>query len=144
MNLLGLDIGGRRIGVAVSRGSNIIATALATIEYDDEADALARLAAIIKAEKIGIVVFGVPVDQTGVQEEKVRAFVAKLKPLCGAEFAAVDESFTTRKASAAMAEMKVKRKKKKRLVDRLAAALILQDYIDSRRNGSTKNIGGQR
>jgi putative Holliday junction resolvase len=140
MNLLGLDIGERRIGVAVSRGSNIIASPLETLVYDDQEKVLARIAAIAAKEKAGTVVFGIPVDHAGqgAQEAKVRAFVDRLKALCPAEFVGVDESFTTRTAEKAMSEMRVKRKRRKELVDRLAAVLILQNYIDSRDAGGRK------
>ena len=146
MNLLGLDIGERRIGVAVSRGSNIIASPLQTLVYDDQEEVLSRIADIVSDQRIETVVYGVPVDHQGqgAQEAKVLAFVEKLRQRCSAEFAGVDESFTTRLASKTMSEMRVKRAKRKELVDQLAAALILQNYIDSRTAGRTnKNIGGQ-
>jgi len=144
VNLIGLDIGGRRIGVAVSRGENIIASPLRTLEYDDEDKVVAELARLIAAEKTDTVVFGVPLGHAAAsgagptQEDRIRAFVERLRPACSAEFVAVDESFTTRTAEKAMSEMKVKRAKRKQLGDRLAAVLILQYYIDSRKSGSTK------
>ena len=140
MNLMGLDIGTRRIGVALSRGSNIIASPLTTLVYDDEEKVMAEIASIAGKEKIEIVVYGLPVDHagTGAQEAKVAAFVERLKPRVPAEFVGVDESFTTRTAEKAMSEMGVRRTRKKELVDRLAAVLILQSYIDSRADGRNK------
>jgi putative Holliday junction resolvase len=130
---LGLDIGERRIGVAFSRGW--LASAYAAIERTADVRAvLDRLTAVIRDEKIGRVVYGIPFNaegETGIQAEKILTFVRQLEErVPDVEFVGRNEGLTSWQAERTIAGS-VKKKNRKQVVDRVAAVLILQGYLDT-------------
>lgn len=130
---LGLDVGDRRIGVAFSRGW--MAVPRPTLEAADEEAALRKVSDLISSERVEVVVYGVPYDaagRSGPQAEKVLAFVRRLEARHpGVRFEARDEGLTSWEAERRLAG-RVGRKERRRAVDRVAAALILQGYLDSK------------
>ena len=127
-NLLALDVGERRIGVAIADSSVKIAIAYDTLDVDGKE--LERLARIIGYEQIDIVVVGYPRNQQGEPTKQtafVEAFVETIADIAP-EIVYQDESLTSVKA-----EEYLKRSKKpfqKAEVDALAASFILQDYLE--------------
>ncbi len=141
MRLLGLDIGDRTIGVAVSDVNNIIASGVTTIERIGIRRDTTAVVDLIREYGVTRVVCGLPRRLDGTdspQTEKVRTFVQKLANKLrssGAELAAVeivfeDEALTTVEAADVMIRANVSPKDRKKIIDRQAAIVILQSYIE--------------
>ena len=134
MKILGLDYGETRIGLAISDVFGIVATPLETISEKDrkkQLDAVAKVAAENRAEKL---VVGYPkrMDGTlGHRAEYTKAFAEDLSALTGLPFDMWDERFSSTEAHRILEEGGVSGKKRKTKVDKIAAVLILQGYLDA-------------
>lgn len=132
MILMGLDVGERRIGVAVSDPLGKTAQPFATIERDDSiVDRVRGLLAETGAERL---VLGLPLlmdGREGEQARRVREFARTLTGGLEVPIEFIDERLTTREAEAVLARGGIKRGRKKEASDRVAAALILRAYMDS-------------
>lgn len=131
MVVIGLDVGERRIGVAVSDPLGKTAQPLETIARDDRT--VDRLAEITRGTGAERLVVGLPLlmdGSEGAQARLVREFAEGLAVTLGLPLDYIDERLTTREAEAVLVLGGVKRKKKREASDRLAAALILRTYID--------------
>jgi putative Holliday junction resolvase len=133
---LGLDVGNRRIGVAVSDALGLTAQPVLTLErrrnQREDLRSLARLARRFSA--VGIVV-GNPVHLSGElspQAAKTQAFAAELGELTGLPIHLWDERLTTREAHQILYEAGHSRQEHRRVVDQVAATLILQSFMDGR------------
>lgn len=132
--LIGLDVGDRRIGVAISDPLGITAAGLETIErvnMHTDVDNIALLAARHGAVQI---VVGLPYNMDGTmgdQAEKVKSFAKKLARATGLPIVYEDERMTTISAIRTLTIQGVKTGKNRELVDKQAAAIILQRYLDS-------------
>ncbi len=136
MRVLGLDIGEKRIGVAISDPEGIIASPLATVEDSPDESALAQIVALARKHEVGRIVAGLPrsLDGTiGSQALSVEKFLRMLEGLTDVPVTRWDERFSTAAANRMMAESGVKKRKKKEKRDSLAAVFILQGYLESRR-----------
>lgn len=134
--MLALDVGSRRLGVAVSDPSRTLASPLATIERgsaEADAAALRRLAA---EQGATLVVTGLPVALSGREElaaRDVRADVRRLARLLPElEFELVDERLSTVVAERALAAQGVRGPARRRVIDQLAACVFLQTWLDQR------------
>jgi len=131
--MLGLDVGERRIGVAVSEGS--VSVPLAIIEHTNRAADIARIAAIAVGERVEAIVVGLPVLPSGDEGEQARltrAFGARLAEAVPLPVLFHDERLSSRDVEDAAGSAGTHRRRKRHLDD-LAAALILQRYIDAQR-----------
>ncbi len=132
--ILGLDYGEKRIGVAVCDELEIAAHPRPTLERD--AEAFDRIAEFVAKERAEMVVVGLPLQMDGSEgtaSRKVRSFVKGLRRFLGkVPVAMVDERLTTAQAHRALTEMKARRRTRRREVDRMAAQIILQRYLDRR------------
>ena len=133
---LGIDYGSVRIGVAVSDPLNVIARGLEVVPRD--ARSIERLRAIAEEYDVGVIVVGLPLNLKGEEGQKaqeVGAFIDALRAAVTAEVVALDERFTSRLAQVAIRDSGASKKarREKGLVDRTAAALILQHYLDGAR-----------
>ncbi|MBN2255587.1 MAG: Holliday junction resolvase RuvX [Deltaproteobacteria bacterium] len=140
MRILCIDYGDRRIGVAVCDELGLTAQGLATIVRKDMKSDLDAIGAYIDEYHIEEIVVGYPVmlDGTeGVQCEKVNRFVRTLQSRFSLSVSTWDESLSTKEAERILIEANMSRKKRKQVVDKLAAVIILQGYLDYR--GSVKN-----
>ncbi len=138
MRILGLDFGLRRIGVAISDPTGSMAQPLTVIEKQNEDIEIEKISHLIGEYGVGEVVVGLPISltgQIGPQAQVVLEYVEKLKAELGVPVKTWDERLTTAVAERALAESEVKRGRKKEIVDKVAAAIILQSYIDSRKSG---------
>lgn len=133
--LLGLDVGDRRIGIAVSDETQLIATphsVYTRVGYGPDCRHIARLYGELGC--VGVV-SGLPRNMdgsAGFQAEKVRAFAAKLEE-AGLPVAFQDERLSTVSAHEALIEGGMRREARKGTVDKVAAAVILQQYLDANR-----------
>lgn len=133
MRLLGLDIGEKRIGIAVSDELGLTAQGLKTLERDGTDEDYRQLAERVKEWDISKFVVGLPRNMNGTygpQSEKVKEFMQQLTALVPLEVVYWDERLTTVAAQRTLIEGDVSRKKRKQVVDKIAAVFILQGYLD--------------
>jgi putative holliday junction resolvase len=136
MRYLGLDLGDRRIGVAVSDETGTVASGLSTIARVGRRKDVRAVADLIRLHEVGEVVVGLPrrLDGgLGPQARKVLAFMEDLRPAARVPVVPWDERFTSVVAEQALVEGDVSRRDRKTLVDKVAAILILQNYLDYRK-----------
>lgn len=136
MRYLGLDLGNRTCGVAVSDGLGIIATSITTIRFreKDLQKCLEYVKMYIADRKIDKIVMGLPKNMNGslgFQSEYVLEFKQMLEVETGLEVILYDERLTTVEVTKMMISADLSRAKRKNKVDTLAATLILQSYLDS-------------
>ena len=128
--IMGLDIGDKTIGVAVS---DIMG--LKTIRRESKKKDIEELKNIIKERQVNKIVSGLPKNMNGTlgpQGEKVLKFCDLIKEETGLEIDFWDERLTTVAAERSLIEGDVSRKKRKKVIDMLAAVIILQGYLDSK------------
>jgi putative Holliday junction resolvase len=128
---LGIDFGRARIGLAISDELGMLAHPLETIRMG--ADAVARIAAVVREKKIDCVVVGVPrmmSGQLGPAAEEANAFTEKLRAVIKCKIVAWDERLTTVAAHRALQDAGKKSKETRGYVDQVAAQMILQGYLD--------------
>ena len=139
MRALGLDVGERRIGVALCDELGLLASPLATVTITrrgGEARALEELAALARERAVEVVVIGLPTSlrgKEGPQAQAVRAFAGRLAPHLDVPIEFWDERFTTAEAERTMIARGLKREQRRARIDAAAAAIMLQDYLDTRR-----------
>ena len=135
---MAIDFGMRRIGVALSDPMRIMAQGLETISWNgqDSAYAIDRLAQIVKEKDVSVIVLGKPSRTDGTvseSEEKAKLFGSLLEEKVGIKPEYRDERFTTVIASQFLRQTGVSGKDKKKVVDQVAAEIILQEYLDMHR-----------
>ena len=135
MRILALDHGTKRVGVAVSDELHIIAQPLEYIAPEPFAAFLARLKLIIDEKEIGQILVGLPRNMDGSYGPaalKVQAFVAVLKEAVTIPIKFWDERLTSTQAQRFLIQGGVRRAQRKEKVDKTAAAILLQSYLDRR------------
>lgn len=136
MRLLGLDVGDKRIGIALSDESATLATGLSTLERVGPRKDLKALAALVREHGVSDVVVGLPrhLDGSlGPQAQKVLQFMDELRPVVKVPVVPWDERFTSVMATQALIEGGVSRRDRRSVVDKVSATLILQSYLDYRK-----------
>lgn len=134
---LGLDLGTRRIGVAVSDELGFTAQPLQTLEPKTEDEALAAVRSLVDRYGVREVVVGLPKNMNGTlgpAAEQALAFAKRLEEGGLAKVTMWDERLTSRAAERLLIEADVRRSKRKRAVDQMAAVLILQGFLDRSRH----------
>ena len=136
MRILGLDFGSKTVGVAVSDGLLLTAQGVETIERKDEnklRKTCARIEELIAEYKITEIVLGLPKNMNnteGERVEKTKAFGEMLERRTGLPVHYWDERLTTVAAEQILMESGVRRENRKAVIDKVAAGLILQGYLD--------------
>lgn len=136
MRILALDHGTRRVGVAVSDPTKTIAQPLEYIPAEPFADFLVRLKALLAEKEIDLVLIGLPRNMDGSYgpaAQKVEAFVAVLRNAVTVPVKTWDERLTSSQANRILIQGNVRRRQRKEKVDKMAAAILLQSYLDSGR-----------
>ncbi len=136
MRLMGLDVGDKRIGIALSDEGAVIASPRETLERSGNRKDIRYMLELARREEVSEIVVGMPFSldgSLGPQAHKVERFVEALKAETDIRITTWDERLTTVSAERALLEGDVSRAKRKKTIDRVAAALILQGYLDSRR-----------
>ncbi|MRX71364.1 Holliday junction resolvase RuvX [Bacillus lacus] len=136
MRLLGLDYGTKTIGVAVSDHLGWTAQGLETVKIDEESGdyGLSRLSEIVKTEGIEKIVLGFPKNMNGSigpRGEATQRFGELLEKEFDLQVVLWDERLTTMAAERMLISADVSRKKRKKVIDKMAAVMILQGYLDS-------------
>jgi len=130
--ILGIDHGDARIGVALSDPSAFLASPLCVIKSTKTA--LDEIDALVKEHGVATIVVGLPRNMNGSYgpaAEKVRAFMEKLREKVGVPVEEWDERLSTVSAHNALREAGLNGKKRKDVVDKVAAQIILQNYLDA-------------
>jgi len=132
--ILGIDYGERRIGLALSDPLGIIAKPLKIIDRKETIDYISEILNISKEKNVNIIVVGLPLTLRGGQSkqtEVVQKFIHELKQLGKIPVVSVDERLSSIAAKRSLHEQGVKTGHEKGRVDETAAAIILQEYLDS-------------
>lgn len=134
--LMGLDLGTKTIGVATSDRTRMIATPIETIARKKFTQDAERLLAIIQAENIGLIVLGLPVNMDGTEGprcQSTRAFARNFAKLSSVPVVFWDERLSTAAVERMLIQADASRAKRDAVIDKLAAAWILQAALDSLR-----------
>ncbi|WP_044566220.1 Holliday junction resolvase RuvX [Anaerococcus provencensis] len=136
--IMGLDVGDKTIGVALSDPMFLMAHPIETIKRKKASLDIQRLVEIIEKEDVETIVIGLPKNMNnsiGPQSMKVMSFVDLLKKQTDKEFIYEDERMTTLQSERVLIDMDVRRENRKKYIDKIAATFILQSYLDRRNNG---------
>ena len=137
MRILALDIGTKTIGVAVSDELRISSNGVKTIKRKDTANDLNELKTVIDQYSPFEIVVGLPYREDGSLSKRgrdIEQFSKEIETVFKLPIVYYDESFSTVFAEEALIEADLSRKKRKKVIDKMAAVLILQGYLDSREN----------
>ena len=135
MRILGLDLGKKNIGVAISDEFGWSAQGLTTLTWKNREELLGKLSSIIAEYKAEQIVLGLPRNMDGSlgpQAESTMSFGEKLKANFNLPLTYWDERLSTVAAERTLLEANLSRRKRKKVIDKLAAVHILQGYLDSR------------
>ncbi|WP_010098957.1 Holliday junction resolvase RuvX [Ornithinibacillus scapharcae] len=137
MRILGLDVGSKTIGVAISDELGWTAQGITTIKWDetDIKSADSELKQIIDEHNIEKVIIGLPKNMNGTIGERGEAskrYAEYLEEVFHVETVLWDERLTTMAAERVLLEADVSRKKRKKVIDKMAAMMILQGYLDQK------------
>ena len=136
MRALAVDLGSKRIGIAVSDRSGTIASPLTVLQRTGSTKAdHQRIAALVVEEEAEVVVVGLPLNMDGSLGPAARAALAEAQALgtvVGVPVETHDERRTTVTADAALMERKMRAPQRRRVIDKVAAAVLLQSWLDAR------------
>jgi len=136
MRLMSLDIGDKRIGVALSDPDKTLARSLRVVSRRSRAADMAIIGSLVEEHEVERIIIGHPLrlnGRAGEQATRIEAYAAELATALGIPVVLWDESYSTQRAREAMIEAGRRRKERKERLDAVAAAVILQDYIDHER-----------
>jgi putative Holliday junction resolvase len=134
MRILGIDHGTVRIGLAISDELGMIANPLEFVPAEPLNNVWARLQEIVKDKQVELMLVGLPRNMDGSYgpaAEKVREFVAALQAVIPVPVKLWDERLTSAQANRYLIEANVRRDQRKQKVDKTAAAILLQSYLDA-------------
>ncbi|MFQ5866444.1 MAG: Holliday junction resolvase RuvX [bacterium] len=134
MKILGIDYGEKRIGVALSDPSNMVARSLKVLKRNGTRSWLGDIKAIVGQNKIEKIVIGLPRNMNGSlggKGKEVLAFVKVLEKVIRVPIVTWDERLTTVSAEKVLRQARLSRKKRKDSLDKVSACIILQNYLDS-------------
>jgi putative Holliday junction resolvase len=146
MRRLGIDHGERRVGLALSDEDGRIAQPLDTLERNDPKQLLRTIATLATSEAVAEIVVGLPLNLDGTEgtsARRARRFAERLAEESALPVVLWDERLTTAAAQRVLVEGGVRASDQKRMVDRVAAAILLQSYLDSRAVGRDRTEGSE-
>jgi putative holliday junction resolvase len=135
---LGLDVGSKRIGVAGCDGLGLLATGITTIWRSSFQEDVAQLAEIVTERDVKLLVIGLPYTMDGnigAQAKQVQKFARRVSAALELPIEYVDERLTSYAAEQMMIAANISVSQNKATIDRIAAAVILQQWLDSRESG---------
>ena len=133
MRILGIDYGDARIGIALSDELGILASPLQTYKSQSMRKDIDYIANISKENNCGKIVVGLPLNMNGTEGDRVsktKSFGNVLEKVAGVPVVYKDERLTTVQVERVFEQANVKKDKRKQIVDKTAAVLILQSYLD--------------
>lgn len=134
--VMALDVGGRRIGVAMSDTMRILASPHVTLRAEPHAAVIAQIVDLITKHEVAALVVGLPLTlsgEVGPQAQLIHTFVAELAKHVSIPIHLVDERLTSVEAERMMLELGMKRDQRRARIDELAASIILRDFLESQR-----------
>ena len=137
MVYLGLDLGSKTLGISVSDRTGIIASSLEVLRYNDYEELLNKLDKIVEDKRVDVFVLGNPLNLNGsvsVRSEMSFEFKSILENRYNKEVVMQDERLSTVEANRMLISNDTRRKNRKKVVDKIAATVILQSYLDRRNN----------
>ncbi|MFH1008067.1 MAG: Holliday junction resolvase RuvX [Candidatus Latescibacterota bacterium] len=137
--ILAIDFGSRRVGLALSDPLGITAQGLETLQIQSQEEAVERIAKITTQSEVCTLLVGLPKNMDGTaskQTEAAQAFAEALSTRTAIPVRFWDERLTSKAALRTMREMGVRTKGRKPDVDRIAATLMLQEYLSTQSDGS--------
>lgn len=132
--VLALDVGRKRIGLAISDPLGITAQGLPNLERTRKRDDLAALGRLVEEHEVGLLLIGNPVNMGGTEGRQsawVREFAGALEKQTGLPICFWDERLTTVEANRVLRQSGISLEKRAAAVDRLSAVILLQSYLDS-------------
>ena len=133
IRILGIDFGEKRIGISISDELGITAQGLPTIISKTEKDDIVNIKKVVDDYNVGKIVFGLPINMNGSigpQAKKAIEFAEKLKDYCKIPIEMEDERLTTSSAEKVLIKGNRSRKKRKKVIDKMSAIIILQTFLD--------------
>ena len=133
MRYLGLDLGTKSLGIAISDKTGVVASFYKNIKFVDENTLLKELESIIIKENIDKIILGYPKNMDnseGFRAKDTLKFKEKIEKYLHKEVILEDERLTTRLAEGVLLQADMTRKKRKKVIDGLSAVVILQSYLD--------------
>lgn len=133
--VLGMDVGARRIGLAISDPLGITAQGIETLERRNKRTDFGILERVIKRYEVGEIVVGYPIQMsgnTGTQSEKMAAFADELRRRFALPVHLWDERLTTAEAHRILDQTEMSTKRRSQVIDQMAAVLILQSFLQAR------------
>lgn len=133
MRILGLDVGSKRIGVAISDELGFTAQGIETLSCKSPEDDAAAIAELAEKHNVEAIVVGIPYNMDGSegpQAEKVRATMERIKQRAKIPVHEWDERLSTVAAERVLLEADMSRSKRRKVIDKVAAVIILQGYLD--------------
>ena len=137
MIYLGLDLGSKTLGLSISDRTSTIATSLEVIRYETEEELLRKLKDVVINYNVDAFVLGNPKNLDGSlskRSEITLEFKNKLESIFNKEVIMQDERLSTVEAERMLINNNTKRKNRKKVIDKIAATIILQAYLDRRNN----------
>ena len=135
--VMALDVGGKRIGVAMSDTLRLLASPLTTVKAQPPQAAFQRITSLIVQNEVAELVIGLPFSlngEMGPQATTVKQFAAELAKHTQVPMHFFDERYTTAEAERVMIDMGLKAEQRKARIDEMAASIILRDYLDTQRS----------
>lgn len=134
---MALDVGDVRIGIAISDLMGIIANPLETYTRKGNLEKdVAYIVNLAKSREVSLFISGLPLGLNGLENDqtaKTRIFIDELVRQCDIPVKYMDERFTTLSAERVLIEGNVRRENRKKVIDKVAATIILQNYLDQKR-----------
>lgn len=137
MRILGLDLGTKTLGLAITDKSNTLASVLGVLKFNEYKELIPKLRDIISEKNITLLVLGLPKNMDnslGFAAERSLNFKGLLEKEFGLPIELIDERLTTVAAERVLLEADLSRKKRKDVIDGVAAAFILESYLKRRDN----------
>jgi len=147
MRVLGLDLGAKRIGLAISDAEGSIAFPMETLQHESRSQVFAALQKIIRERDVERVVVGLPLHmdgRAGPEAEDAKKFARDLAVATGLPVDTIDERWTTVEAERALRAAGRKGRKKRAVVDSVAASILLRTYLDLQGKGADPPSAGGR
>ncbi|NEN90361.1 MAG: Holliday junction resolvase RuvX [Okeania sp. SIO3H1] len=145
ISALGLDVGRKRMGVAGCDGTGLIATGITTIRRTSFQEDIAKLKVIIQERQVQVLIVGLPYSMNGsigFQAKQIQKYSQRLSQALDLPIEYVDERLTSVQAEEMLKAANISPSQNKHLIDRKAAALILQQWLDERRKNKN-NVSSQ-
>ena len=136
MRIMGIDYGTRRIGVAISDPSCTMAHPLDTVQVKEDGSHMELIEKIVRDYEVEKIVVGLPINMDGSMGEsarKVTDWAGTLERSAGVPVELWDERLTTSEAHEFLIRLEVKGKKRRHIIDKIAASIMLQDYLEAKR-----------